>query len=277
MSASTAAPGALPRASGELRLEGVGKTFVGPTGATQVLGDVSLVVAPGEFVSIVGPSGAGKTTLLRCIAGLHPVSAGRVIIDDQIVERPPARLGVVFQDYGRSLMPWFRVGTNVALPLRNRGVPRSEAIAAAEESLEAVGLVGVTRLYPWQLSGGMQQRVAIARALAYDPTVLLLDEPFASVDAQTRADLEDLVLRLRDRFGLTIVLVTHDIDEAIYVGNRVVVLSGRPAEVTRDIRVDIDDPRSQLETKSLPRFSELRIEVARSLMRQPESLADTGE
>jgi NitT/TauT family transport system ATP-binding protein len=153
------------------------------------------------------------------------------------------------------------VTKNVMLPLRAKGYSKREQAARADAALAAVGLAQAGAQYPWQLSGGMQQRVAIARALAYEPEALLMDEPFASVDAQTRADLEDLILSVRDRFGMTVLLVTHDIDESVYLADRVVVLSGSPATVREEITVDLPRPRDQLSTKLLPRFSELRAHV----------------
>ncbi|MFE4754962.1 ABC transporter ATP-binding protein [Streptomyces mirabilis] len=250
---------------GNVSLANVCKRYPSRTGVKEVLQNVTVDVASQEFVSIVGASGAGKTTLLRCIAGLQPVSSGEITMDDVSVTQPPERLGVVFQDYGRSLFPWMTVGANVALPLRSQGVPKATAHSAAEEALTAVGLADTARQYPWMLSGGMQQRVAIARALAYGPSVLLLDEPFASVDAQTRAELEDLVLDIRDKFGVTTILVTHDIDEAIYVADRVILLSGRPATIRASIEVELPSPRQHVRTKSDPLFSALRAEVTQLL------------
>jgi NitT/TauT family transport system ATP-binding protein len=238
-------------------------------GDNAVLGGVDFEVARGEFVCMVGPSGAGKTTLLRCIAGLQRPSEGTVRFRDEVVTDPPRDVAVVFQDYSRSLMPWASVVDNVALPLRSAGVRKATARARARAALESVGLGHVPgSSYPWQLSGGMQQRVAIARALAYDPAVVLMDEPFASVDAQTRADLEDLVRRLQTEMGLTVLLVTHDIDEAVYLSDRVVVLSGSPAKVVEVVEVDLGSVRDQLATKGMPRFNEVRAQVYRLIKRQ---------
>ncbi|QNE21341.1 ABC transporter ATP-binding protein [Kribbella qitaiheensis] len=256
---SSTAPGNTPI----LSVQGLRKSYRTRTGDQFVLDDVDLDVATGEFVCLVGPSGAGKTTLLRCMSGLMPPTAGTVQVQGRVVDRPPAEIAVVFQDYSRSLMPWMSVERNVMLPLRSKGMPKTERIATAQAALIAVGLDGTGTKYPWQLSGGMQQRVAIARALAYEPRALLMDEPFASVDAQTRADLEDLVLSVRDAFGMTIVLVTHDIDEAVYLGDRVVVLSGSPTRVREEITVDLGPNRDQLATKALPEFVALRTRVLR--------------
>jgi NitT/TauT family transport system ATP-binding protein len=182
-------------------------------------------------------------------------------VDGKPVTGPPDGLAIVFQEYGRSLFPWLRVAENVELPLRAKGLARSERGRLVTEALAAVGLADTGRAYPWQLSGGMQQRVAIARALAYQPRVLLMDEPFAAVDAQTRADLEDLVRTVWQGFGVTLLFVTHDIDEAVYLGQRVVVLSSSPTRVLEDLTIDLPDERDQLKTRSDPRFIELRSHV----------------
>ena len=248
------------------------------TGLTRAYGsqlaikDVGLRVARGEFVTIVGPSGCGKSTLLRCIAGLLPPTSGRVVLNGAVVTSVPDRLAVVFQDYSRSLYPWLSVTDNVALPLRrtqrHRAVRRETALTA----LESVGLAGFAGRYPWQLSGGMQQRVAIARALACDPVLLLMDEPFGAVDAQTREDLEDLVLRVRAERDITILLVTHDIDESVYTGDRVIVLTPGPGRIRAEVAVDLPAPRDQIGTRELREFAHLRAEVSRLVRgtRQPE-------
>ena len=232
---------------------------------------VNLSVAQGELVSIVGPSGCGKSTLLRCIAGLLSPTAGRVVLSGTPVDRVPDRLSVVFQDYSRSLYPWLSVQDNVALPLRRTERSRKARRAAAGAALAAIGLPDVAHKYPWQLSGGMQQRVAIARALSCDPELLLMDEPFGSVDAQTREDLEDLTLRVRRERGITILLVTHDIDESVYVGDRVIVLSPGPGRVRADLAVNLPEPRDQITTKELPEFVHLRTEVSRLVRSRPPS------
>ncbi|MFE4664657.1 ABC transporter ATP-binding protein [Streptomyces sp. NPDC056716] len=260
---TTTKAGAASGEAGEvlLSVQGLSRSFAGPDGERLVLGGIDLEVRRGEFLCVVGPSGAGKTTFLRCVAGLMRASGGAVLLDGQTVESPPPALAVVFQDYSRSLMPWMSVAQNVMLPLRSKGLPKRERRERAREALDAVGLVGSAAQYPWQLSGGMQQRVAIARALAYEPEALLMDEPFASVDAQTRADLEDLILGVRERFGVTVILVTHDIDEAVYLGDTVVVLSGTPTRVRATITIGLGRHRDQLTTKALPRFGELRTRI----------------
>ena len=229
----------------------------------KALDDVNLRVGAGELVSIVGPSGCGKSTLMRCIAGLQRPSGGEVSLDGTRLEGVPGNLAVVFQDYSRSLFPWLTVRDNVALPLRRHGMNRAARHAAAVQALESVGLVDAAQKYPWQLSGGMQQRVSIARALAYKPTLMLMDEPFGSVDAQTREDLEDLLLRVRGNDDMTILLVTHDIDESVYVGDRVVVLTRSPGHVCADLPVNLPARRDQVGTRELPAFVQLRAEVGR--------------
>jgi len=237
----------------------------------RILDGVDLAVRAGEFVCVVGPSGSGKTTLLRCVSGLQAPTGGSTVFEGVEVTEPPKKMAVVFQDYSRSLLPWMRVAANVELPLRKL-FPKAERQRRVEAALASVGLGGKGHLYPWQLSGGMQQRVAIARGLAYQPDVLLMDEPFAAVDAQTRIDLEDLVLRVRDEYDMTVLFVTHDIDEAVYLADRVVVLSGAPTVVAEDIAVDLPRPRDQLATKALPRYAELRNRVF-SLIQQAKSHA----
>ena len=255
---------------GILEVHGLNKVYGAGDEAVTAIQSVDVVVREGEFVSLVGPSGCGKTTLLRIVAGLMPATSGGAVLRGQPVTGPPPELAVVFQDYSRSLLPWLTVRKNVLLPLRGRK-DLTDKEAHAREALTAVGLAEFLDKYPWQLSGGMQQRVAIARALAYQPKVLLMDEPFASVDAQTRAELEDLVLRVRHEFGVTVVLVTHDIDEAIYMGDRVVVLSARPSTVKEVLPVDLPRPRDQLATKADPRFSELRAEIYGVIKGEPRT------
>jgi len=231
--------------------------------AIPLMDDISFSVRPGEFISIVGPSGCGKTTLLKLVAGLiRPQSGERFLNGSPVVGTPPD-LAFVFQDYTRSLLPWATILHNVTFPLRAKGVGKQERDEQGRAALAAVDLHGVDNDYPWQLSGGMQQRVAIARALAYRPSVLLMDEPFASLDAQVRADLEDLTLRIQHETGVTTVLVTHDIDEAIYLGHRVFTLSKRPTVLRRVFDVPLGFPRDQLTTRAEPAFLELRAEITK--------------
>jgi NitT/TauT family transport system ATP-binding protein len=256
--------------SGErlLEIRNVGKTYGTGAKATHAIADVSFAVDDREFVCVVGPSGCGKTTLLKCVGGLLRPSQGEVLLRGRRVTSPPEEMALVFQEYGRSLMPWASVRNNVLLPLRHKRLGRHERKALVEEALDAVGLTRFIDHYPWQLSGGMQQRVAIARALAYQPSILLMDEPFASVDAQTRGDLEDLVLRVREEFAVTILFVTHDIDESVYLSDRVVVLTHAPTEVKEMIDVDLPFPRDQIATKELPEFTHLRGHVYRLIKRE---------
>jgi NitT/TauT family transport system ATP-binding protein len=236
--------------------------------ARPAVADLSFEVAAREFVCILGSSGCGKTTMLRCLAGLLPPSSGQVLLRGNEISGPPKEMAFVFQDYSRSLFPWMTVERNVAFPLRYKGVSKQEARAATAEALEAVGLGGRGRSFPWQLSGGMQQRVAIARALAYRPQLLLMDEPFASVDAQTRAELEDLLLDIWQRYEITVLFVTHDIDEAVYLADRVLVLKP-PASVRLAVDVDLPRPRDQLQTKGHPDFARLRGELFAALQGEP--------
>jgi NitT/TauT family transport system ATP-binding protein len=254
-----------------LRIDGLGKTYGEGAKATRAIADVSLEVGDREFLCVVGPSGCGKTTLLKCVAGLLKPSRGTVLLRGKPVTGPPEELALVFQEYSRSLMPWASVRNNVLLPLRHKKLSGAQRAKLVEEALSAVGLTGFIDHYPWQLSGGMQQRVAIARALAYQPSVLLMDEPFASVDAQTRGDLEDLILQVREEFAITILFVTHDIDESVYLGDRVVVLTHAPTHVKEIVEVGLPRPRDQIATKELPEFAHLRAHVYRLIKREQEA------
>jgi NitT/TauT family transport system ATP-binding protein len=251
-----------------LQIDHLAKTYGTGEKATEAIRDVSFTVEDGEFVCVVGPSGCGKTTLLKCVGGLLRPSQGEVLLRGKRVTAPPEELALVFQEYSRSLMPWASVRNNVLLPLRHKKLARTDRRRLVEESLESVGLTRFIDHYPWQLSGGMQQRVAIARALAYQPSILLMDEPFASVDAQTRGDLEDLILRVRDEYGITILFVTHDIDESVYLADRVVVLTHSPTEVKEIVLVHLPRPRDQIATKELPEFTHLRGHVYRLIKRE---------
>jgi NitT/TauT family transport system ATP-binding protein len=264
-----------------LEINDLSMSYGSGTQAKVIFRNLNCIVERGEIACLVGPSGVGKSTLMRCIAGLSRPVAGTVTLDGAVIDRPHKDIAVVFQDYGRSLMPWLSVLGNVTLPLRHRIADAGRRDSAAEAAIEAVGLKGHERKYPWQLSGGMQQRVAIARAIACEPRLLLMDEPFASVDAQTRAELEDLTLGLRERLGMSVVVVTHDIDESIYLSDRVVVLRGSPAEVIDTLAVPLPTPRDQIATKSEPLFAELRARVLHEIRGErgaaPARLSLVGE
>jgi NitT/TauT family transport system ATP-binding protein len=240
------------------------------TASHPALDEVSFQVADGEFVSIVGPSGSGKTTLLRCVAGLQRPTRGEVRLAGVPVTDVPDDLAIVFQDYGRSLFPWMKVRDNVDLPLRHLGLPPAERRDRIESALAEVGLTDAIDRFPWQLSGGMQQRVAIARAVAYRARILLMDEPFGSVDAQTRADLQDMALAVWQAHGSTVLFVTHDIDESVYLSGRVIVLSQPPAVVAAEIPIELPRPRDQIETRASAEFVQQRAEVARLIHRPRE-------
>jgi NitT/TauT family transport system ATP-binding protein len=232
---------------------------------TAAIGNISCRVEPGEFVSFVGPSGCGKTTLLMTIAGLLAPSAGRVMVNGREVSGPPADLVLLFQEYNKSLFAWRTVLGNVRFGLEARGDHSQNAAGKARSLIDLVGLSGFENHFPWELSGGMQQRVAIARALAYEPKVLLMDEPFGSLDALTRLELEDALLGLWTKLKTTIVFITHDIEEAIYLSDRIWVLSRRPSEIVEDIPIEFSRPRNQLSTRAEARFMEMRNKIYRQI------------
>ena len=258
-----------------LEVKDLTKVYGAGASAIEVLGGIDLTVQNDEFLCVVGPSGAGKTTLLRCTCGLTLPTAGQVTFKGVPVTTPPEGVALVFQEYGRSLMPWMTVRGNVQLPLVNRK-RKKERDHLVTTAVESVGLTKFIDRYPWELSGGMQQRVAIARALAYEPELLIMDEPFASVDAQTRIDLEDLILQVRKQYRMNVLLVTHDIDEAVYLGDRVIVLSHRPSIVTEVVKIPLGSDRDQVTTKGDPRFSNLRGHIL-SLIRRPEGMAKESQ
>ncbi|TNH14118.1 ABC transporter ATP-binding protein [Halomonas sp. BL6] len=247
-----------------LVVDDLGKSY----GENHVLCGISLRVNPGEVIAIVGPSGVGKTTLLRTLTGLMPPSKGQVVVGNSVVTEPIPEIGLVFQDYRGSLMPWMTTMENVVLPLKGKKISKHEQQSRARSCLADVGLTGCEDMYPWELSGGMQQRVAIARALAYDAHILLMDEPFGSLDAQTRFDLEDLVLDLRKRLNISVIVVTHDIDEAVYLADRIVVLHGSPATVIDSVPVELGDVRDQVTTKNMPEFGKLRGHILNEVRRK---------
>jgi NitT/TauT family transport system ATP-binding protein len=256
----------------EVKLEAVDlhKVYRGRRGAEVVaLEGISLEVYARELVTIVGASGCGKSTLLKVVAGLEEPSAGRLLLDGRPIEGPGRNRGMVFQEY--TLYPWLTVRKNVEFGLK--GLSREQKARVAREFLEVVGLGTFENHYPGELSGGMQQRVAIARALAYKPSVLLMDEPFGALDAQTRGLMQDLLLRIWEEEALTIVFVTHDVDEAVYLSDRLYVLSARPGRVKEIVEIDLPRPR-EYNLQLTPEFLELKHHV-RGLIHR-EALVNTG-
>jgi len=229
--------------------------------ALTVMSDVSFSINPGTISCVIGPSGCGKTTVLRLVGGFLQATSGAVFISGALRTRPTRDVAVVFQDYGRALLPWRDVYGNVSLALEAAHVPRAERKARIESMLELVGLENHARKFPAQLSGGMQQRLQIARCLAQNPTILLMDEPFGALDAMTRGTLQDELLRIQEERGVTVLFVTHDLEEALYLGNQVVALSANPGRVSRLVDVTLPFPRSQLTTREHPEFLQLRREL----------------
>jgi ABC-type nitrate/sulfonate/bicarbonate transport system ATPase subunit len=231
---------------------------VGDKAPLTILQDISLSVREHEFVCIVGASGCGKTTLLRLLGGLLQPSRGQVTFRGQPVTGPDRALAIVFQDYAKALLPWRTVAGNVELALESRRTPRGDRPEIIENLLAQVGLADRADAFPLQLSGGMQQRLQIARCLAQAPQVLLMDEPFGALDAMTRQTLQDEVARLSADSGTTVVFVTHDLEEAIYLGDRVIAMESRPGRIGEVVDVDLPRPRNQLTTREDPRFLALR-------------------
>ena len=243
-----------------LSLRNVGVTLEGRDGSvTEVIRDVSLELGPREFVSIVGPSGGGKTTLLRAASGLRPPTRGEVVFAGEPLGGVVPGISVVFQEYNKSLFPWLSIARNVEMGARR--LPSDQRAREVQGALSRVGLDDFASRYPWELSGGMQQRAALARALVSDPRALMMDEPFASVDALTRGHLEDVVADLWERSSFAALLVTHDVAEAVYLADRVLVLSARPSSVLAEIAVDLPRPRSHTQTRLLPEFAALEARV----------------
>jgi len=235
---------AMSHADGSMvQIEGVSKRYDGDQGSVQALDDVEFGVETGEFVCIVGPSGCGKTTLFRILAGLEPATAGEVLLDGQRVTEPTPEMGIVFQEY--HLFPWQTVQENVAFGLQKADVPADERERRVEHLIDLVGLDGFADSYPKALSGGMKQRVALARALAIDPALLLMDEPFGAVDAQTREMLQGELLDIWEETGKTVLFVTHDVEEAVKLADRIVVMGKNPGSIRQVLDVDLDRPRSR--------------------------------
>jgi NitT/TauT family transport system ATP-binding protein len=235
-----------------------------------ILEDLTFTVGKGEVVGILGPSGTGKTTLLRTLAGLVEPTSGAVLLDGKPVTGPTPEAITVFQDYASALLPWRTVAKNVALPLEGH-FSRSERTARVERALNMVGLQGRGDDYPRHLSGGMQQRVQIARALVLEPRVLLMDEPFGALDAITRGSLQDQLLRLQEETGATIVFITHDVEEAVYLADRVMVVHGTPGRIVHEATTNLPRPRDQLTTRDLPRYHEIRHELVQRLRSAEQS------
>jgi NitT/TauT family transport system ATP-binding protein len=235
--------GSSASAAPKIQIEGVSKWFGGTTHPTPALLDISLEVHTNEFVCLLGPSGCGKSTLLNIVAGFIPPSVGRVLADGTAVAAPGPDRGVVFQEY--ALFPWLTVEENVEFGPKLKGIPRPERQQVAEKYLDLVGLSAHRRKFPAQLSGGMKQRVAIARALANNPTVILMDEPFGSLDAQTREIMQEELSRLQRLEHKTILFVTHSIREAVYLADRVVVMTSSPGKIKDIVRVDLSEPRDK--------------------------------
>lgn len=235
--------------------------FSTESGPRRILENLDFQIREGEFVSILGTSGAGKTTLLRALGGLLKATPGSVInFQGRQIDAPPEQVVMVFQDYASSLLPWRRVAKNIALGLE-RKLPAEERNERVAQALELVGLTANAQDYPWQLSGGMQQRVQIARALAMRPRVLLMDEPFGSLDAMTKSSLQDELHSVHDKTGTTVIFITHDIEEAVYLSDRILILTGRPGGIGYDFKVDLPRPRNQVTTKEQPDYLKLRHEV----------------
>ena len=242
-----------------LRVCNLHKSFAAAGGTTVALNGLDLDIEARGFVSIIGPSGCGKSTLLQIMAGLASPTAGDVFYGPSRVQDPPPDVVYVFQQYTRSLFPWKTVERNVAFGLESKGtLSRAEIAARTRDMIGLVKLTGFERHYPWQLSGGMQQRVAIARALACRPAVLLMDEPFSAVDALTRAGLQELLRSLWRELNLTVVFVTHDVDEGVYLSTRVVALTRAPGTIAIDMPIELPEPRDQIATRALPAYLDYR-------------------
>lgn len=246
------------------RVDGIDVRLAGANGMRTVLRDVSFDVGAGEIVAVVGRSGVGKTTLMRTLGGLLAPSGGSVFLFGAAVHHPPPDVVTVFQDYTNALLPWRTVAGNTALGLEGR-ITRAERRHRVSHALRMVGLGGHESERPWQLSGGMAQRVQIARALALQPRVLLMDEPFGALDTITKYALQDVLLDVHRQTDTTIVFITHDLDEAIYVSDRVLLMTGDPGTVTMTVTIDIPRPRDQVSTREVPFYLHVRHRLGEAL------------
>ena len=255
--------------STKLSIQGVSRVFASPKGVkTQALTPVDFDVRENDFVTILGPSGCGKSTLLRIVAGLDQPTTGRVLLDGQPVDGPGADRGMVFQSY--TLFPWLTIEQNIRFGLRERNMPEAQQKERSDYFIAKVGLRGFEHHFPKQLSGGMQQRTAIARALANDPKIFLLDEPFGALDNQTRVLMQELLLGIWESAQKTVLFVTHDIDEAIFMANRVAVFSARPGRIKTELAVDLPHPRHYT-IKTSPEFMDLKARLTEEI--RAESMA----
>jgi NitT/TauT family transport system ATP-binding protein len=252
---------------GSYDVRDVGVTLPTASGPLEILRGITFDCRPGEIVGIVGRSGTGKTTLLRILGGLLPATTGTVELDGQRVQGPPETAVVVFQDYVNALLPWRTIARNVSLPLE-RDVRKAERRDRVARALELVGLADRADDHPWRLSGGMQQRVQLARALVLSPRVLLMDEPFGALDAITKASLQDELLSMQAETGATIIFITHDLEEAIYLSDRVFLIAGTPGELTYKVSTDLPRPRDQITVRESPRFLEVRHLLGEALLGQ---------
>jgi NitT/TauT family transport system ATP-binding protein/sulfonate transport system ATP-binding protein len=248
----------------KLRIQEVSRVYPGMRDGQPVhaLEPITLDVADNDFITVLGPSGCGKSTLLRIIAGLTPPSAGRVLLDGHPVTRPGPDRGMVFQSY--TLFPWLTVRENICFGLREKGMPAAAQRERAAFFIERVGLRGFENHYPRMLSGGMQQRTALARALANDPKILLLDEPFGALDNQTRALMQELLLGIWEQDRKTVLFVTHDIDESIFLANRVIVMSARPGRIKCDLAIGLPHPRDY-RIKTAPEFAHFKAQLTEEI------------
>jgi NitT/TauT family transport system ATP-binding protein len=260
---------------GMVVIDRVEKRYDTDGGDVLALQDIRTTIGEAEFVCLLGPSGCGKSTLLRIVAGLIPASAGRVLIDSKAVAGCGPDRAFVFQDY--ALFPWMTVADNVGFGLAARGVPADEQRRKASDLLKVVGLGDFSAKYPHHLSGGMKQRVSIARALVVEPRILLMDEPFGALDAQTRSVMQEELLRIWSQYRKTVIFVTHSISEALLLADRVVVMTARPGRVKSEIRIDLPRPRDESEPRMIELrrrvLAELSVEIARSMQQETEAVS----